>query len=236
MLKESTAFSTISTPSSYPASQKRYLSGARANLRVPYREIALSATRHGERVEENLPLPVYDTSGPYTGLEAQIALHRGLPKLRTNWIKERGDADILSGPSSEYARMSDNNLLNYDVRFPSPFISRRACRGKNVSQIHYAREGIVTAEMEFVALRESMQLERLLQDPYYASLARQHRGQSWGARLPERNTKLHRLEENLGAVNVELTEDELPQIDEAASRLKLEGAHLPEAVLKMTGL
>jgi phosphomethylpyrimidine synthase len=188
MRKESTTFSTIRTPSSYPASQKRYLSAARADVRVPYREIALSTTRRGERVEENPPLPVYDTSGPYTDPEVRINLDRGLPNLRTNWIKERGDTEILSGPSSEYARMSDNNLLNYNMRFPSPFISRRAYMSKNVSQMHYARKGIVTAEMEFVALRESMQLERLLQDPYYASLARQHHGQSRGARLPEQIT------------------------------------------------
>ena len=188
MRKESTTFSTIRTPSSYPASQKRYLSAARADVRVPYREIALSTTRRGERVEENPPLPVYDTSGPYTDPEVRINLDRGLPNLRTNWIKERGDTEILSGPSSEYARMSDNNLLNYNMRFPSPFISRRAYMSKNVSQMHYARKGIVTAEMEFVALRESMQLERLLQDPYHASLARQHHGQSRGARLPEQIT------------------------------------------------
>lgn len=188
MRKESTTFSTIRTPSSYPASQKRYLSAARADVRVPYREIALSTTRRGERVEENPPLPVYDTSGPYTDPEVRINLDRGLPNLRTNWIKERGDTEILSGPSSEYARMSDNNLLNYNMRFPSPFISRRAYMSKNVSQMHYARKGIVTAEMEFVTLRESMQLERLLQDPYYASLARQHHGQSRGARLPEQIT------------------------------------------------
>jgi phosphomethylpyrimidine synthase len=131
---------------------------------------------------------VYDTSGPYTAPDVRIALDRGLPQLRTDWIKERGDTEILSGPSSEYARMSDNNLLNYNVRFPSSFISRRAHKGKNVSQMHYARKGIVTAEMEFVALRESIQLERLLQDPYYESLARQHRGQPWGARLPEQIT------------------------------------------------
>jgi phosphomethylpyrimidine synthase len=162
MLKESTTFSKLRTPSSYPASQKRYLSGARADMRVPYREIALSATRRGERVEGNPPLPVYDTSGPYTAPEVRIALDRGLPAVRTNWIKERNDTEILSGPSSEYARMSDNNLLNYNVRFPSPFISRRAHTNKNVSQMHYARKGIVTAEMEFIALRESMQLERLL--------------------------------------------------------------------------
>jgi phosphomethylpyrimidine synthase len=188
MLKESPAVSTIRTPSSYPASHKRFVQGSRADLRVPYREISLSTTRHADRTDHNPPLPVYDTSGPYTAPDVRIALDRGLPQLRTGWIKERSDTQILSGPSSEYARMSDNNLLNYDVRFPSPFISRRAHRGKNVSQMHYARNGIVTAEMEFVALRESMQLERLLQDPCYASLARQHRGHSWGARLPEQIT------------------------------------------------
>ena len=131
---------------------------------------------------------MYDTSGPYTAPDVRIALDRGLPQLRTDWIKERGDTEILSGPSSEYARMSDNNLLNYNVRFPSSFISRRAHKGKNVSQMHYARKGIVTAELEFAALRESIQLERLLQDPYYETLARQHRGQPWGARLPEQLT------------------------------------------------
>jgi phosphomethylpyrimidine synthase len=188
MLKESTTVSPSRTPSSYPASRKRYVRGSRADLRVPYREITLSATRHSNRVEENPPVPVYDTSGSYTDLDNRIDLTRGLPCLRTSWIKERDDTEILSAPSSEYALMSDNNLLNYDVRFPSPFISRRAHRGKNVSQMHYARKGIVTPEMEFVALRESMQLERLLQDPSYASLARQHRGQSWGAHLPERIT------------------------------------------------
>ena len=186
MLKESTTFSTIRTPSSYPGSQKRYLSGARADVRVPYREIALSATRRGERAEGNPPLPVYDTSGPYTAPDVRIALVRGLPELRKSWIKERNDTEILSGPSSEYARMSDKNLLNYNLRFPSPFISRRAHTNKNVSQMHYARKGIITAEMEFVALRESMQLERLLQDPYYASLARQHRGQPWVRDFPNR--------------------------------------------------
>jgi phosphomethylpyrimidine synthase len=188
MLKESPMVSTIRTPASYPASQKRYVQGRRADLHVPYREIALSPTRHADRTEDNPPLPVYDTSGPYTDPDIRIDLTRGLGCLRTGWIKERSDTEILSGPSSEYAHMSDNNLLNYNVRFPSPFISRRAHTSKNVSQMHYARKGIVTAEMEFVALRESMQLERLLQDPCYASLARQHRGQPWGARLPEQIT------------------------------------------------
>ena len=188
MLKEPTTFSTIRTPSSYPASQKRYLSGARADVRVPYREIALTATRHGERVEENPPLPVYDTSGPYTDTYQRIDLSRGLPHLRSNWIKERGDTEILAGPSSDYARQRERDLLTYHLQFPSPFIARRASSGQNVSQMHYARKGIVTPEMEFVALRESMLLERHFGNPAYASVLRQHRGESFGARLPQQVT------------------------------------------------
>ena len=188
MVKESTAFSTIRTPSSYPASQKRYLSGACADVRVPYREIALSATRHGERVEENPPLPVYDTSGPYTDADQRIDLSRGLPDLRSDWIKERGDTAILASPSSEYARQRERDLLTYHLQFPSPFIARRARSGQNVSQMHYARKGSVTPEMEFVALRESMLLERLFENPAYAALLRQHRGESFGAHLPQKVT------------------------------------------------
>src|SRR6202021_293733 len=98
MVKESTAFSTIRTPSSYPASQKRYLSGACADVRVPYREIALSATRHGERVEENPPLPVYDTSGPYTDADQRIDLSRDRPASRSHWITRPGAAGLLASP------------------------------------------------------------------------------------------------------------------------------------------
>ena len=188
MLKESTTFSTIRTPSSYPASQKRYLSGARADVRVPYREIILSPTHHTDRTEENPPLPVYDTSGPYTDADVRIDLPRGLPNLRTDWIKRRDDTEILGGPSSAYARQRERDLLTYHLRFPSPFISRRARSGQNVSQMHYARKGIVTPEMEFVALRESMLLERLSQDPSYASLLHQHRGQPLGARISNQVT------------------------------------------------
>jgi phosphomethylpyrimidine synthase len=188
MLKESTTLSIIRTPSAYTESQKRYISGSRPDVRVPYREIALSATRHRERVEENPPLPVYDTSGPYTDSDEHIDLSRGLPDLCSAWIKERGDTEILAGPSSEYARLRERDLLTYHLQFPSPFIARRARSGQNVSQMHYARKGIVTPEMEFVALRESMLLERLFENPAYASLLRQHRGESFGARLPQQVT------------------------------------------------
>ena len=152
MLKQSPTFSTIRTPSSYPASRKRYFPGDHADMRVPYREITLSATHHTDRTEENPPLPVYDTSGPYTDADVRIDLSRGLPDVRTEWIKQRGDTEILSGPTSEYARQRERDLLTYHLRFPSPFISRRARSGQNVSQMHYARKGIITPEMEFVSV------------------------------------------------------------------------------------
>jgi phosphomethylpyrimidine synthase len=178
-------FSSIKTPSSYPASRKSYLQGSRSDVRVPYREITFSDTRRGDHAEANPPLPVYDTSGPYTDPDVGIRLTRGLPALRSDWIKGREDTDTVTRRSSEYARGLETNLLKFHVRFPSPPIPRRARRGKNLSQMHYAREGIVTPEMEFVALRESMLLEELSKDPVYASRVRQHPGQPFGAQLPK---------------------------------------------------
>ena len=188
MLKESPTFSTIRTPSTYPASHKRYLAGSRADVRVPYREITLSDTRHGDHAEANPSLPVYDTSGPYTDPEIGIGLTRGLPALRSDWIKERQDTETLTGRSSEYARGREKDLLTFHLRFPSPPISRRARSGENLSQMHYARKGIVTPEMEFVALRESMLLEQLLENPINASRLRQHPGQPLGAQFPKQVT------------------------------------------------
>ena len=186
--KTAPTFSTIRTPSSYPASHKRYLQGSRADLRVPYREIVLSATRHHDHTEDNPPIPVYDTSGPCTDPEIGIEVKRGLPTGRGDWIKERDDTKLLIGPSSEYARRRDDDLLTFNVRFPSSARPRRARDGKNVSQMHYARKGIVTPEMEFVALRESMRLERTHKDAPCPSLLRQHPGEPLGARLPEQIT------------------------------------------------
>src|ERR1700693_3026673 len=99
MLKNAPTFSTIRTPSSYPASQKHYLNGSHAELRVPYREISLSATNHSHGTEENPPLPVYDTSGAYTDPNVRIDPSHGLPELRREWIKQRNDTEILSIPT-----------------------------------------------------------------------------------------------------------------------------------------
>jgi len=188
MPENTPTFSTIRTPSSYPASRKRYVHGSRWDLRVPYREITLSDTRHGDQTETNPSLAVYDTSGPYTDSEAGIRLTGGLPALRSEWIKEREDNEILAGHSSEYARGREKDLLTFPLRFPSQFRSRRARVGKNVSQMRYARQGVITPEMEFVALRESIQVEQLLKDPSHVSRSRQHPGQPSGAHLPKQVT------------------------------------------------
>jgi len=188
MSKTEMTFAEIRTPSSYPASAKRYFSGSRADVKVPYRELSLSETRHSERVEQNAPLPLYDTSGPYTDPEAGIDLARGLPAQRRAWIEDRRDTKRLDGLSSEYGRQRQNDLLTSHLRFPSTSKPVRALRGKNVTQMHYARKGIITPEMEFIALRESMRLDQLVQDDAYRPLLSQHRGQSFGAQLPSQIT------------------------------------------------
>ena len=188
MIETVTTFATITTPAAYPASTKRYMQGSRSDLRVPYREISLSPTLHNDRVEGNSPLPVYDTSGPYTDSTHEVDLLQGLPPLREPWIRDREDTDLLPGVSSAFGRQRQNDLLTHDLRFPRKLKPRRARTGRNVSQMHYARNGVITPEMEFIALRESMMLDRLRSDPAYALLRRQHRGHSFGAMLPEQIT------------------------------------------------
>jgi len=179
------AFSSISTPTPYPESNKCYLQGSRPDLRVPYREVFLSATHHHSYIEDNPPIPIYDASGPYTDPEIGIDLNRGLPVLRNPWIAKRDDTEILNRRTSEYARGREGDLLTSHLRFPGKHKPRRAQSGRNVSQMHYARSGVVTPKMEFVALRESMRLERLIKDTAGSSLSGQHQGEPFGARLPE---------------------------------------------------
>jgi phosphomethylpyrimidine synthase len=181
MPKNATTFAAL--PSPFPSSRKKYITGRRSDIRVPIREITLSPTHHSNWVEQNSPLPVYDCSGPYTDPDAEIDLARGLPALRAPWSEEREDTERLTRLSSEYGRQRQNDLLTHELRFPARFAPRRARRGRNISQMHYARNGIITPEMEFIALRESMQLDRLAQDPAYAWLLRQHRGEALGAQI-----------------------------------------------------
>ncbi len=162
-----------------PGSRKIYVQGSRPDLRVPLREISQADTATRSGTETNPPLCVYDTSGPYTDPTAQIDIRAGLQGLRLPWIRERGDCEELAGPSSRFGldRLADPRLA--ELRFRLARSPRRARAGANVTQMHYARSGIVTSEMEFVALRENQHREGLSE-----LLLRQHPGESLGARLP----------------------------------------------------
>ncbi len=184
MSQTAVTFANIVKPSPYPASSKQYIEGSRPDIRVPYREIALSPTLLGDRLEENPPLPVYDTSGPYTDPDTDVEIAEGLAPLRKAWIEERQDTEQLTGVTSAFGRLRQNDLLTYDLRFPRKIKPRCALAGKNVSQMHYARQGIVTPEMEYIALRENLKLDQMRKDPAYSALLRQHRGNSFGARIP----------------------------------------------------
>jgi phosphomethylpyrimidine synthase len=164
----------------YPNSRKIYVAGSHPDIRVPMREIALDDTRTRIGTEANGSIRVYDTSGPYTDPAIELDLHRGLPALRAAWIADRGDAEQLPGYSSEYGRLRAVDAEALDPRFARARRPRRARSGRNVSQMHYARRGIVTAEMEFVAIRENLRHEQLRD----AGLLRQHRGESFGAAIP----------------------------------------------------
>ncbi len=165
----------------FPNSKKIYVQGSRPDIRVPMREITLSDTPTAEGMEKNPAITVYDTSGPYTDPAVSIDLRKGLPDVRTPWIVERNDTEILTGQSSVFGRKraADSSLdhLRFEHHHRNP---RRAKAGANVSQMHYAKKGIITPEMEYVAIRENMRLEL-----YRDQIARQHAGHSWGANLPK---------------------------------------------------
>ncbi|MFN7520598.1 MAG: phosphomethylpyrimidine synthase ThiC [Lysobacteraceae bacterium] len=167
-----------------PGSTKIYLEGSRPDLRVPMREIALSPTPRTVGVEKNAPLAVYDTSGPYTDPNANIDLARGLAALRARWIEERGDTEVLGGLTSAFGRAREHDAKLDALRFPNRALPRRAKAGANVTQMHYARRGIITPEMEYIAIRENQRLEAIRE----AHLLKQHPGESFGAMLPARIT------------------------------------------------
>lgn len=175
--------------SAFPRSERIWITGSRQDIRVPMREIRLSPTPVGGSkeqplYEQNEAVPVYDTAGAYGDPAAQIDLHRGLTKLRAGWIEERNDSQPLPQRSSDYTqqRLADDSLdhLRFDA-LPTP---RRALAGRCVTQLHYARQGIVTPEMEFIALRENMGRERIRSEV----LLQQHPGHSFGAYLPDNIT------------------------------------------------
>ena len=197
----------------FPGSRRIYVEGSRPDIRVPMRLIQQSPTgssthtlpldkgeypgEAGGRgsiengkdlggngsVEENPPIPVYDTSGPYTDPEATINLRTGLPSVRSVWIEERGDTELLGGLTSAFGREQANDERLDHLRFEHVRPPRRAMPGKCVTQMHYARRGEITPEMEFIAIRESQKLEALRETN--PDLFQQHAGQSFGAAIPK---------------------------------------------------
>jgi phosphomethylpyrimidine synthase len=139
-----------------PNSRKIYVQGSQPDIRVPMREISQDDTPTDFGGEKNPPIFVYDCSGPYTDPTAKIDIRTGLPALRTRWIEARGDTEVLSDLSSEYGRQQAANPDLASMRFPDLHRTpRRAKAGMNVTQMHYARQGIITPEMEFIAIREN---------------------------------------------------------------------------------
>ena len=166
----------------FPSSRKIHVQGSHHDIRVPMREISCSGTRNSDgAVEENPRVTVYDTSGPYSDPDIEIDICKGLQPVRSRWIDERNDTEWLDGYSSVYGRQqADDPELAY-MRFSHTPRPRRAVPGKNVSQMHYARKGIITPEMEFVAVRENLRREEYKD----AGLLKQHPGHSFGAAIPE---------------------------------------------------
>jgi phosphomethylpyrimidine synthase len=176
-----------------PRSRKVYFEGSRNDVRVPMREISQTDTPAAFGAEANPPVYVYDTSGPYTDPAAAIDIRSGLPALREGWIEERADTELLDGPTSRYGieRLADPKLA--ELRFDLKRRPRRALAGANVTQMHYARRGVVTPEMEYIAIRENLRRREYLQElratgPMGVKMAdlmgRQHRGESFGASIP----------------------------------------------------
>lgn len=169
----------------YPSSKRIYLQGSRADIQVPMREIQLSPTflggdKNNRQFEANEPIPVYDTSGIYGDETAEININQGIPPLRSRWIEEREDSETLNSVSSEYTQARLQDAALDELRFQLQRSAQRAKTGKTVTQLHYARQGIITPEMEFIAIRENMGRARIQS----AVLLQQHPGQGFGANLP----------------------------------------------------
>ena len=182
VLKDVTETTTSSVKiDSYPASEKIYVQGSRPDIQVPMRKITLSDTPvHFGAVETNGPLYVYDTSGVYTDPNVEVDLKKGLGSIRSTWIEERNDTEELSGPSSDFGRQRLEDPATANLRFEHIRKPRRAKAGANVSQMHYARQGIITPEMEFIAIRENQKMEEMRE-----LWKGQHPGDSFGASIPD---------------------------------------------------
>ncbi|XQW85207.1 phosphomethylpyrimidine synthase ThiC [Thalassotalea piscium] len=174
---------------SFPNSAKKYVAGTLHPIKVGMREISLSdsligGTKDTPKLTPNEPIRVYDTSGPYTDPNVNVNVQHGLPKLRQHWIEAREDTDELTNISSRYSqqRLADEGLEH--IRFENLPKIRRAKAGKNVTQMHYARRGIITPEMEYIAIRENFKHQQFKDE----SMNFQHQGHSFGANIPQEIT------------------------------------------------
>ncbi|MCB1610404.1 MAG: phosphomethylpyrimidine synthase ThiC, partial [Xanthomonadales bacterium] len=164
-----------------PGSRKIYAHGSRDDLRVPMREVAQARTAKSFGAEINPSLAIYDTSGPYTDPSVNIDLRKGLLPMRAAWIAERGDTEQLNGPTSVFGHDRLQDAKTRHLRFEHLRAPRRARAGANVSQMHYARRGIITPEMEYIAIRENQLIDQIRE----GYLLRHHAGESFGASLPK---------------------------------------------------
>ena len=164
---------------SFKNSKKIYIEGNN-NIKVPFREISLSDTASQFGAEKNNPVVVYDTSGPYTDPEYQIDIRNGLPALRSQWILDRGDVEELDGPTSDFGKERQSDPELEKMRFNLKRKPLKAKPGQNVSQMHYAKKGIITPEMEYIAIRENQRREGISE-----FIQTQHPGQSYGASIPK---------------------------------------------------
>ncbi|MFK8303698.1 phosphomethylpyrimidine synthase ThiC [Capnocytophaga stomatis] len=171
------------TTTPFPSSKKIYVDGELHPIKVAMREITLTPTHLANgNIEENPPITVYDTSGAYTDPNITINVRKGLPRLREQWILDRGDVEILDEVSSDFGKERLNDPKTQHLRFEYNHKPKVAKEGKNVSQLYYARQGIITPEMEYVAIRENQRIEQLQNAP--KGLANQHPGNSFGANTP----------------------------------------------------
>ena len=162
-----------------PNSRKTYVAGSRPDIRVPMREISQSETPANFGAEKNPPVYVYDTSGPYTDPAVKIDIRAGLASVRGAWIEERGDTESLAGLTSEFGRQRLGDSKLAELRFNLQRQPRKAKAGMNVTQMHYARKGIITPEMEYIAIRENQRRDNLAE-----IFTTQHPGDSFGAAIP----------------------------------------------------
>ncbi|GGE15894.1 phosphomethylpyrimidine synthase ThiC [Sphingobacterium cellulitidis] len=172
------------TTQPFPNSKKVFIPGKIHPIQVAMREISLNPTKLSNGgLEINPPISIYDTSGPYTDEKSEIDIRKGISRIREQWILDRADVEILSGISSDYGieRLNDPNLA--DLRFSYNHKPKRASAGQNVTQLHYAKQGIITAEMEYVAIRENQKIEQL--QAATKGMADQHLGESFGANTPK---------------------------------------------------